>query len=794
MIRTFQDLRFGVRTLIRRPGFTVAAVLTLGLGVGANTAIFTLIDSVLLEPLPYESPDRLVRVLRTHPTAPYTLFSYPDLRDLRERSASLAEVAGSARAGWALTGAGDPVVLEGQRVTEGFFGIFGVGPALGRIFQNADFEPGAEKVAVLSHSLWRGRFGGEPEIIGRAIEFHDEPYTVIGVLPEEAIDYPEGPVDIWVPAPLDENDGRGSRWLQVVARLASGASLGEAQSEADLIAGQLAQAYPEPNRDRTITLEPLRDHMVAGVSTLLWVLMAAVGVVLLIACANVANLLLGRAIARGREFAIRLAIGAGRRRVVAQFLTESLTIALLGGAVGVALAFWAVDGFLALSPETVPRQGEIAVDLTVLGFSIGVGLLTGLVAGLAPALQASRPDLTESLKEGDARGGTARSGRRVRNGLAAAQIGLSTVLLIAAGLLITSFWRLTDVEPGFSAEHVATMSLNLPAGRYPDVEATLGFFDRLSERISSLPGVTDVGTGSVVPLSGQNWCHGFILEGEDDEAEECAEFRAVSPGYLRVMGIALLAGREFSRSDARDAPPVAIVDETMADRFWPGGGAIGRSVTIFDERRTIVGVVASVHDFGLDREPKPTIYLPLEQRPLRFSNVVARTFGDPKELMPAMRRQIWELDPNLPIYGSSTMDDLVSGSVAAPRFRMGLLASFAGLALILAAIGIYGVIAYDVGRRRRELGVRVALGACGTDVMRQVLGEAGRVAALGLGTGLLVAAAGTRILRGFLFRVEPFDPLVYLAVTLFLLVVALAATYVPARRASRMDPMAALRD
>jgi len=793
MRRSFQNLRFAIRTLARRPGFTLAAVLTLGLGIGANTAIFTLIDSVLLSPLPYDAPDRLVRVLRVHPTARYTAFSYPDLRDLRDENTVFTEVAGHAFGRWALTGSGDPVLLEACRVTEGFFDILGVTAERGRLFRPEDFRAGAEKTVVLDHSTWLSRFGGDVEIIGKQIRLQDDLHTVVGVLPEGAIQYPSSDIDVWAPARLGENDGRGSRWLGAIARLEPGASLQQAQFEAHVIADRLARAHPEANRDRTITLEPLRDHMVADVQALLLVLMAAVGVILLIACANVANLLLARATSRAREIAIRMAMGAGRRHILRQLLTESVGLALLGGIVGVVFAFWCVDAFLALSPEKLPRQGEIGVDLSVLGFSVAVGVLTGLLAGLLPALQGSRPRLSETLKEGDARSGTGRSRRRMRSALAGAQIALSAALLIAAGLLLKSFAQLLDVDPGFRPERVVSVGLALPSSRYPDRSATLSLYDRLTAEIGSLPRVSAVATGSMLPLSGHNWCNGFILEGRQDEEEDCAEFRAVSPDYFRVMGVRVLAGRTFSDADDEDATRVAVIDETLARRYWAGESAIGHEITIFDEPRTIVGVVAATRDFGLDSRPKQTIYLPHRQRPLPFTNIVARTASDAASLLPAIRTRVWSLDPDLPIYGLATLESMVSSSVAAPRFRSALLAAFAMLALTLAAIGIYSVIAYDVSQRTREIGVRVALGARGVDVIRQVVADAGRVAVLGLATGLLIAALATRALRSFLFHVQPLDTTVYVAVTLFLLVVALAATYVPARRASRTDPMSALR-
>lgn len=793
MSPALNDLKHAARGLMRRPAFSLAAVLTLGLGIGANTAIFTLIDSVLLSPLPYESPDRLVKLLRTHPTAPYTYFSYPDLRDLRERNSVFSEVAGTAFGRWPLTGHGDPALLPTLRVTEGFFDVLEVGAERGRLFRKEDFAAGAEKVVVIAHSTWQGRFGGDPDIVGRTVNLQDDRYTIVGVLPRDAIQYPQPDIEVWTPARLGENDGRGSRWLSALARLRPEVTMEAARSEALVIADQLAEAYPEVNDERTITLEPLREHMVADVRTLFLVLLAAVGTLLVIACANVANLLLSRITGRTREIAVRMAMGAARRHVMGHLLAESLVLALLGGIAGVVFAFWTVDAFLALSPVRLPRQAEVGVDVTVLGFSLALALLTGLAAGLLPALQASRPDLTAALKEGDARSGASRGRRRVRSVLAVTQIALSVVLLVAAGLLVKSFARLMDVDPGFRPERVVSASLALPSSGYPDGESWLRIYDRLTERISSLPGVGEVATASMLPLTGQNWCSGFILEGQEDEAEECAEFRSVSPSYFQVMGIRSLAGRGFTAADDASAPLVAIIDRTMADRFWPGQEAIGHQVTIFDQLRTIVGVVSPVHAFGLNREPKPTLYLPQEQHPLPFVSLVARTAADPASIIPAVRREVWSLDPDLPIYDLSTGEQLVSRSVASPRFRMIVLAAFAALALLLAAVGIYGVIAYDVSQRTREIGVRVALGARAADVLRQVLGEGARLILLGLGCGLLVALAATRVVAGFLFGVEPIDMTVYLGVALFLTAVAALATWVPARRATRVDPITALR-
>ena len=794
MTRALHDLKHAARSLLKRPAFSLAAVLTLGLGIGANTAIFTLIDCILLKPLPYESSDRLVKLLRSHPTARYTYFSYPDLRDLREQNTVFSEVAGTATTRWALTGQGDPALLPTLRVTEGFFDVLKVGAERGRLFRSDDYETGAENIIAIAHSTWQGRFGADPEIVGRTVSLNDGRYTVVGVLPPDAVQYPQTDIEFFTPARLGENDGRGSRRLSALARVRPGVTMEEAQSQARVIAGRLAEAYPDANRERTITLEPLREHMVADVRALFLVLLAAVGTVLLIACANVANLLLSRITRRRREIAVRMAMGAARRHVVGHLLAESLMLALLGGIAGLIFSFWAVDAFIALSPTQLPRQPEVGVNLTVLGFSLAIALLTGLMAGLLPALQASRPDLTAALKEGDARSGAGRGRRRARNLLAATQIALSVMLLVSAGLLIKSFARLLDVDPGFRPQRVLSASLALPSSRYPDGDAALRFYERLTERIASLPGVAAAATASMIPLTGQNWCNGFILEGQEDEAEECAEFRAVSPSYFEVMGVRSLAGRGFSAADDASAPPVAIIDRIMAERFWPGvTEAIGHQVTIFDQPRTIVGVVASVHSFGLDREAKPTLYLPQDQHPLPFGSAVARSAGDPASIIPAVRREVWSIDPDLPIYDLSTGDQLVSRSVASPRFRMLVLAAFAALALLLAAVGIYSVIAYDVSQRTREIGIRVALGARAADVLRQVMGEGARLVLLGLIGGLLAALAATRVLTGFLFGVEPVDAAVYVGVGLFLSAVALAATWVPAHRATRVDPITALR-
>lgn len=795
MDRLIADFRYALRALRKSPGFTAAAVLTLGLGIGANVAIFTLVDSILLRPLPYAAPDQLVRLLRTAQNAPYRMFSYPDLQDVRDEATRLSEVAGYARGRWPLTGLGEPTLLSTLRVTEGFFPLLGVQrPLLGRLLQPSDYAEDADRVVVLSYETWRGRFGGDSTALGRVIRLADRPATIVGVLPAGAAGYPDAGVQIWTTARPTENGGRGSRWLDVIGRLQPGVPLAEAQAEATVIARRLAAQYPEANSKRTITIEPLREWMVADVSTLFWILAAAVGAILLIACANVTNLLLSRATARRREIAVRITLGAGRRRIVAQLLTESVILALLGGALGLFMGTWTVSAFLAVSPGGVPRQAEVGLHGTVLLFAIALSLLTGLVAGLAPALGMRRAPLVETLKEGAPGAGVSRGRRRVRSALAMGQIALSLVLLTSAGLLLKSFWLLLHVDRGYHGESVAAVNIFAPASRYPDRASVLRLYDRLTDATRAIPGVQAVAEMSMVPLSGDNLCMDFIPEGQSDSADQCAETRAVSPGAFRVLGIPIVTGRAFDERDRADAPHVAVVDETLARRFWPEGDAIGRHLELDDESWEIVGIAGPVRYRSLDREPQPTIYVPEQQRPLRLTNVLARTTRAPATLILALRRAIWAVDPDLPIVRLDTLDGLVSESAATPRFRAALLGALAALALVLAAIGVYGVVAYDVSRRTREIGIRVALGARGSDVLRQVLGQALRLTVVGLAIGLVGALLVTRALEAFLFRVEPVDPEVFLAVGAFLAMVVVLATYGPARRASQADPMVALRE
>ena len=789
------DLRYAFRTLRKSPGFTAAAVLTLGLGIGANVAIFTLIDSILLKPLPYAAADRLVRLLRTAPNAPYRMFSYPDLQDVRSETVHLSQVAGYARGRWPLTGLGQPTLLSTLRVTEGFFPVLGVQrPLLGRLLQPSDYAEGAERVVVLSYETWRGRFGGDSAAVGRRIRLADRPATIVGVLPPGTAGYPDAGVQAWTTARPTENGRRGSRWLDVIGRLRPDASVDEAQAEANVIARRLAVRYPEVNAKRTITIEPLREWMVADVSTLFWILLAAVGAVLLIACANVTNLLLSRATARRREIAVRISLGAGRGRIVAQLLTESLMLALLGGVLGLVVGTWTVDGFLALSPGDVPRQTEVGLHGTVLLFAVGLSLLTGLLAGLAPAVASKRSELVEALREGAPGAGVGRGRRRVRNTLAVGQIALSLMLLTSAGLLLKSFWRLMHVDRGYRGDSVVAVNVYAPESRYPDPGSVLRLYDRLAERARGLPGVVAVAQMSMVPMSGANWCADFIPEGRSDAADDCAEVRAVSVGSFRVLGIPIVAGRAFDERDRADAPRVAVVDETLARRVWPQGDAVGRRLTLGDEAWEIVGIAGPVRYRSLDREPQSTIYLPDRQKPLPFNNILARTTGAPAALMPALRKAVWAVDPDLPIFRLETLDDLASESAATPRFRAALLGALAALALVLAAIGVYGVVAYDVGRRTREIGIRVALGARGRDVLREVLAGALRLATIGLAIGFVGALVLTRALASFLYRVEPADPGVLVAVGIFLAAVVMMATYGPARRASRIDPMDSLRE
>jgi putative ABC transport system permease protein len=800
--------------LLKSPAFTLVAVLALALGIGANTAIFSVVNAVLLRELPYEQPERLVRLWGTNAqqSAPRGAGDYYDFNiapndfaDWRAANHVFDSIAVFSSFGSVtLTGGDEPVRLRCPVVSTEFFRVLGMRPALGRFFLPEEEQQGKHRVVVLSYATWQGRFNSDPKIIGQTLALNGNSYTVVGVAPknfEHPRPNPAAEPEMWRPLALQlEASERNNHWLHAIARLKAGVSAEQAQAEMNLINGQLERQYPDSNAGRGVKLSSLHEAMVGNIRPALSVLFGAVGFVLLIACANVANLLLARSSTRQREMAIRTALGASRLRVIRQLLTESLLLAILGGALGMLLALWATDLLVGLSGGEIPRLGAISVDGRMLGFTALVSLLTGIIFGLAPALEASRPDLNVSLKEGG-RVSTGGGRQRFRRALIISEVALSLVLLVGAGLMMKSFWRLQHVELGFNPENLLTMDLSLPQTRYAERGQAALFQQRLVERIAALPGVASAASVSILPLSGGNSCDGMTIEGRPPANASdipCVEVRASSPDYFRTMGIPLRRGRALNEHDTSDAPAVVVVNESLARRFFPGQDPIGRRINHGEPDkapvwREIVGVVGDVRHFGPETETRPEFYEPQLQSPSFGTSLVVRSDADLAGLAAAIRGELRAMDKDLPVYNLKSMQELVSESVAQPRFRTLLLAIFAAVALLLSATGLYGVMNYWVTQRTREIGVRMALGAQGRDVLGMVVGQGMMMAIVGVFVGLVASFGLTRLISSLLFGVTATDPLTFAVVPLLLCAVAFVASYIPARRATKVDPMVALR-
>ena len=807
----YQDLRYGLRMLWKSRGFTAVAVLALALGIGANTAIFSVVNAVLLRPLPFVNAERLVKVYggRARGGTGYTPVSYPDFADYKKQAQSFERVAGYSLAGTTLmSGGGEPERLDGAVVSAELFPMLDAKPALGRVFSAEEDQPGAAPVVVLSDELWRRRFNSDPEIVGRELKLGGRTATVLGVMPA-GFKFPvqADRVDYW--SPLSSDPGiapmlmaRGMRFLPVVASLKPNVTLRQAEAEMNTIASRLGAQYPETNTGGTVHLESLHEDLVGDIRPALLVLLGAVGFVLLIACANVANLSLARSAARSREIAIRTALGASRVRVVRQLLTESLLLSLCGGAVGLMLALWGVDLLVAASPPDIPRLAEIGIDARVLVFTLGVSILTGIVFGIAPALQISKHDLNESLKEGG-RGATEGLRRnRVRSLLVVSEVALSLMLLVGAGLLIKSFRRLLETDPGYDTEHVLAADIALSRARYPEPERQAAFFQQAIQRVASLPGVEAAGVTSLLPLGGADTKISFNIEGRPSFPKgeaPAARYQIASPDYFRVMNIPLRKGRSFTEQDAKDSPPVVVVSEAFARRFFADEDPIGKRVLIDTAGenplpREIIGVVGDVRHGGLDAKTEMGFYVPHLQSPARNLELVVRSSSiEPSLLAGGVRGVIKEIDKDQLIWEMRTMSGLAARSVAPRRFNVWLLGIFALVALALATVGIYGVIAYSVAQRTHEIGLRMALGARPADVLRLVVGQGMRLVLIGVGLGLLGAFALTRVMTSQLYGVSATDPLTFAVVALTLATVALLSCLVPARRATKVDPMVALR-
>jgi putative ABC transport system permease protein len=805
----WQDLRFGFRTLTRKPGFTVVAIIALALGIGANTAIFSVVNSVLLRPLAYQDPAALVVINHDYPKinlkASVSAIGYTHYRDNAKSFESVAAMTGG---GFNLTGGGDPEQVNGALVTHNFFSALGARPALGRVFLPEEDQPGKNKVVALSHGFWQRRFGADPGIVNKTITINDENYTVVGVMPPSFQFGRElgRVVDLWTPIAFtrEQLDYRRltNENLTVIARLKPGVTIGQAQAELDAIAANLRQQYM-PGADRSnwgLTTQYLSELVVGDIRLALWILMGIVGLVLLIACANVANLLLARAADRQKEMAIRTALGAGRRRVIRQLLTESALLALIGGAIGLLLAWLGINALVKVNQVQIPRASEIGVDWRALAFTLGVSLLTGFVFGLVPALQISKADLHETLKEG---GRTGSSGARawVRNTLVVLEMALALVVLVSAGLLVRSFWRVQQVNPGFAPQNTLAMSLVLPATKYKEPVQRVNFYKEALQRIRALPGVQSAGATSILPLSGNNSSGSFQIEGRvtpQGQSSPHGDRWAATTDYFSTMRIPIIRGRFFDDRDTMESQPVAIIDETMARKYWPDEDPMGKRIT-FQSRdnkpiwREIVGVVGHVKHKGLEGESRVQYYMPHSQTQNAFMSLVVRASGDPTSLTGAVRGAISGLDKDLPVFRVKTMEQFVSESMAQRRFAMALVGIFAAVALALACVGLYGVLSYSITQRLREIGIRMALGASGADVLRLVVGQGMLLALAGVALGSVAAFLLTRVMANLLFAVTAGDPLTFVTIAALLTLVALVACFAPARRATKVDPIVALR-
>jgi putative ABC transport system permease protein len=803
----WQDLRYGLRMLLKNPGFTLVAVVALALGIGANTAIFSVVNSLLLRPLPFEQPDSLVQVWETIPQRGRleVQASFPNFADWRDQNHVFEQMVAYSAWSFNLTGSAEPERIRSAIVSPAFFSTLGIKPILGRTLLPDEDQPGKDLSVVISRRLWQRRFNSDPNVVGKTVDLNGESFTMVGVIAQVA-DLPGLSADTELWAPVSQGFGlteRRAHYLKVIARLKPGVGREQAQAEMSQIAAALSRQYPEANADRGLRIVPLQEQVVGNVRPALLVLLGAVVFVLLIASTNVANMLLARAVGRQREIAIRTALGAGRWRLVRQLLTESLLLTFAGGALGLLLALWGVDLLVAYGPSDLPRMKEVTVDGRVLAFTFVVSLLVGLVFGLMPALQSSRPELNETLKEGgrSATGGAGQ--RRVRSLLVVIEVTLSLVLLIGAGLLLKSFFRLRAVNPGFNPQGVLTMQLDLSGPNYQKGSQLISFHDQLLDRVKALPGVEAAATTSSVPIApdAEFARLGFAIEGQtpDPADRPVAFYNGVSPDYFRTMQIPVLRGRAFDEHDVRGSQGVAIVNETLARRYFPGEDPVGRRMTLNDDNpkeedwATIIAVVKDTKPRELAGEPVAEMYMPYAQQPEPGMALMLRTTGRPDAVAAAVRREVLALDPGQPVYSVRTLPAVMSEAVATPRFRTFLLGVFAALALVLAVVGIYGVMSYAVTQRTHEFGIRMALGAQGKDVLKLVVGHGMALALVGVLIGLAASFALTRVLAGLLYGVTPTDPVTFACVSLLLVAVALAACLIPARRAAKVDPMVALR-
>jgi putative ABC transport system permease protein len=819
MQQIWQDLRYGVRMLLKNPGITFVVILALALGIGANTAIFSVVDAVLLRPLPYEESDRLVFLNETSKSMDEISISYPNFTDWRKQNKVFENIGVYNRSSYNLTGVGEAERIVTGQVSADLFAGLRANPALGRLFTNDEDQPGGTPVVVLSYPLWQRRFGGQAGILNQHLTLNGKSYTVIGIMPQ-GFQYPSR-VEMWVPVGQLSGEPSWQRrdnhpGLYGVARLKPGVSFEQAKAEMDLIGANLEKQYQDSNAGNGIGVRPLLEIFVGDVRRALWVLFAAVAFVLLIACANIANLLLARAQSRQKEMAIRAAMGAGRWRIARQLLTESVLLALIGGTLGMLIAQWGIKLILYISPDAIPRSREISLDWRVLAFTIGLSFVTGILFGLVPALQAGVVDVNETLKET----GRGTSGRHwLRSSLVVVEVATTLVLLIGAGLMIRSFYRLQKVDPGFSYEHLTSFTVSLPEKKYKTAEQLDQFYGQLLENLRSLPGVEATAAATGLPLGNNGWQTGFVIDGRPlppRDQTPLMEACLVTSDYFRAMDIPLKRGRYFNDRDDRSSVAgkdlskldefekdmagmnAIVIDEEFARRYWPNEDPVGKRIAMGSEKNpmflTVLGVVGRVKMEGLSQDSNRVQgYFAFAQNPSEDMTIVLKASGDPNQLIAAVRQQVRAIDPDQPIYSVRTMDEIRAESVAPERLNLTLLSIFAGIALVLAIVGIYGVMSYSVTQRTHEIGIRMAIGAQPRDVFRMVIGQGMMLALIGVGLGLVGAFGLTRLMTSMLFGVEPTDPATFAAIAVLLTVVALVACYLPGRRATRVDPVVSLR-
>lgn len=800
-----QDLRYGLRMMIKSKSYTAIILIILALGIGANSAIFSIVNALLLRPLPFKDPDKIVYMSEHSEQVPNMSVSLVNFDDWKRQNRVYESMGAFRGFSYIMTGGDEPERVIGSQCTAGLFTTLGVSAQLGRAFNEEEDQRGAKPVAVISNGFWKRRFASDPNIVGKEINLNGEIYTIVGVMPGSFV-FPTEQTEVWTSVMrITDQPGMYERGnhpgIYVVARLKENVTPEQALTDLRAVAAQLEQQYPQTNKGNSVTVTPLYDFAVRNVRPALLALLGAVFFVLLIACANVANLQLSRAITRQREIAIRAALGAGRIRLIRQMLTESMVYALIGAGLGLLVAMWGVTLLTSALPSNTPRLSQIKIDSTVLIFNFIVAFATGLVFGIVPAIQASKADLNETLKEGSAITSASRNRQRLRSGLLVAEVSLSIVLLIGAGLLIKSFYRLQQESSGINPTNVLTMTVSLPQYKYNENPQRIEFERQLVERITNLPGVQAAGITTMLPMTGSGSQTSFLVEGQPEPAPgqmPSTDWARISPDYLRTMGITLIKGRFFTEQDNEKSQPVAIIDDTFAQKYWPNEEALGKRIKLGGSNSnnpwlTIVGVVNHVKNYGVDQSSRIETYIPYPQMPTNFFAITLRSAYDVNQLTTAVRNEVKALDKDLPVYNVRTIDAYMADLVAPRRLSMILLSVFAGLALLLASVGLYGVMSYSVSQRTREIGIRMALGASESHILRQIIGQGLRLTILGLGIGLIGALGITRLMASLLFKVEATDPMTYLIIPALLLIVGLLACFFPARKATKVNPINALR-